>query len=206
MGSWKLSHFSWVAQYALGSLSGRESRRQPPGDRTAGGGPAGSGSHRAVGRRPQSPAGRWLKASASPRVSLPEAARDAAPGFSQSTWHERRPGGSPVPLTTYSQNSHALTSALVYLLPASQWASLGAQTVKNLPAMRRWGFDPWVRKIPWRRAWQPTPVFLPGEPHGQRGRRAAVHGVAESDPTERLFTSLLHFKQVANSSDTSERS
>ena len=27
-------------------------------------------------------------------------------------------------------------------------------------------FDPWVGKIPWRRAWQPTPVFLPGEPHG----------------------------------------
>ena len=29
-------------------------------------------------------------------------------------------------------------------------------------------FDPWVGKIPWRRAWQPTPVFLPGESHGQR--------------------------------------
>ena len=29
-------------------------------------------------------------------------------------------------------------------------------------------FDSWVRKIPWRRAWQPTPVFLPGEFHGQR--------------------------------------
>ena len=29
-------------------------------------------------------------------------------------------------------------------------------------------FDPWVRKIPWRRAWQPTPVFLPGESHRQR--------------------------------------
>ena len=28
---------------------------------------------------------------------------------------------------------------------------------------RRHGFDPWVRKIPWRRKWQPTPVFLPGE-------------------------------------------
>ena len=28
--------------------------------------------------------------------------------------------------------------------------------------------DPWVGKIPWRRAWQPTPVFLPAEPHGQR--------------------------------------
>ena len=33
---------------------------------------------------------------------------------------------------------------------------------------RRWGFDPWVGKIPWRRAWQPTPAFLPGESHGQR--------------------------------------
>ena len=32
----------------------------------------------------------------------------------------------------------------------------------------RCGFDPWVGKTPWRRAWQPTPVFLPGESHGQR--------------------------------------
>ena len=32
---------------------------------------------------------------------------------------------------------------------------------------RRPGFDPWVRKIPWRRI-QPTPVFLPGEFHGKR--------------------------------------
>jgi len=30
------------------------------------------------------------------------------------------------------------------------------------------GLDPWVGKILWRRAWQPTPVFLPGESHGQR--------------------------------------
>ena len=30
------------------------------------------------------------------------------------------------------------------------------------------GFNLWVRKIPWRRRWQPTPVFLPGEFHGQR--------------------------------------
>ena len=29
-------------------------------------------------------------------------------------------------------------------------------------------FNPWVGKIPWRRAWQPTPVFLPGESQGQR--------------------------------------
>ena len=30
------------------------------------------------------------------------------------------------------------------------------------------GFSPWVRKIPWRGTWQPTPAFLPGESHGQR--------------------------------------
>ena len=43
--------------------------------------------------------------------------------------------------------------------------------VKNLPANswdKRLGFNPWVGKIPWRRKWQPTPVFLPGESHGQR--------------------------------------
>ena len=33
---------------------------------------------------------------------------------------------------------------------------------------KRHGFDPWVGKVPWRKAWQPTPVFLPGESHGQR--------------------------------------
>ena len=34
---------------------------------------------------------------------------------------------------------------------------------------RRQRFDPWVGKMPWRRKWQPTPVFLPGKCHGQRG-------------------------------------
>ena len=33
---------------------------------------------------------------------------------------------------------------------------------------RRLGFDPWVGEIPWRRKWQPTPVFMPGKSHGQR--------------------------------------
>ena len=42
----------------------------------------------------------------------------------------------------------------------------GSMVVKNLPANagdKRCGFDPWVGKIPWRRAWQPTPVLLPEE-------------------------------------------
>ena len=43
-----------------------------------------------------------------------------------------------------------------------------AQTVKNLPAMQETGFNPQVRKIPWRRAWQPIEVFLPGISHRQK--------------------------------------
>ena len=53
------------------------------------------------------------------------------------------------------------------LLPFGAFPSV-VQMVKNLPAMRRPGFDPWVGRIPWRRTWQPTLVSLPGESHGQR--------------------------------------
>ena len=66
-----------------------------------------------------------------------------------------------------------------YLLQYSG-ASLVAQTVKNLPKWGRPDFDLWVGKIPWRRAWQPTPVFLPGEVHGQRSLVVTVHEVAKS--------------------------
>ena len=46
-----------------------------------------------------------------------------------------------------------------------------ALVVKNSPVNagdKRCGFDPLVGKVPWRRAWHPTPEFLPGEFHGQR--------------------------------------
>ena len=39
----------------------------------------------------------------------------------------------------------------------------GEESARQCRSLKRLGFDPWVRKIPWRRAWQPTPVFLPGE-------------------------------------------
>ena len=54
----------------------------------------------------------------------------------------------------------AFTESLLWCLGASPVA----QTVKSPPTVRKPGFDPWVGKIFWRRAWQPTPVFLPGEP------------------------------------------
>ena len=44
---------------------------------------------------------------------------------------------------------------------------LVAQSLNCLQC-RRPGFNPWVRKLPWTRKWQPNPVFLPGKSHGQR--------------------------------------
>ena len=53
------------------------------------------------------------------------------------------------------------------------------------------GFDPWVGKILWRRAWQPTPVFLPEESHGERSVAGySPWGRKESDMTEEL---TLHY-------------
>ena len=50
---------------------------------------------------------------------------------------------------------------------------------------KRHGFDPWVGKIPWRRAWQHTPVFWPGESHRQRSLvRCSQWGHKELDTTE----------------------
>ena len=60
-----------------------------------------------------------------------------------------------------------------------------ALVVKNLPANAGDRFGPWVRKIPWGRKWQPTPVFLPRESHGQRSL-VGYHpwGHKESDTIE----------------------
>ena len=54
---------------------------------------------------------------------------------------------------------------------------------------RRPGFNPWVGKITWRRAWQPTPAFLSGEsPWTEEPSRSSPWGRKESDMTERLST------------------
>ena len=50
---------------------------------------------------------------------------------------------------------------------------------------KRCGFNPWVRKIPWKRAWQPTPVFLLENTHGQRSQVGySPKGRKELDTTE----------------------
>ena len=65
--------------------------------------------------------------------------------------------------------------------------SLVAQMVKNMPACGQCGFDPWVRKIPWRRGWLSTPVFLPEEFHGQRSLVGYIQSTGlQRDTTEQL--------------------
>ena len=59
--------------------------------------------------------------------------------------------------------------------------------VKCLPAMWRPRFDPWLRKIPWRRKWQPTLALLPGKFYGWRSLVGySPWGHKESDMTKRL--------------------
>ena len=72
-------------------------------------------------------------------------------------------------------------------------ASLVAQMVKNLPTMQETQVCFWVGKIPWRRAWQPTPVFLPGESHEQRSLVGySPWGHKKSNTTEQQSPSFSH--------------
>ena len=76
------------------------------------------------------------------------------------------------------------------------WASLRAQRI--CLQCRRPRFNSWVGKIPWRREWQPTPVFLPGESHGQRSLAGySPQGRKESDTTEWLHFTSLHFIAIS---------
>ena len=73
----------------------------------------------------------------------------------------------------------------VFLSSSFPWGLPGGASVKE-PAcycrgLKRCGFNPWVGMIPWRRAWQPTPVFLPGESHGRR----SLVGYSPYSPTQR---------------------
>ena len=64
----------------------------------------------------------------------------------------------------------------------------GGSVVKNLLASTGdAGSNPWIEKVPWRRERQPTPIFLPGESHGQRSLGGySPRGGKDSDTTEQL--------------------
>ena len=71
-------------------------------------------------------------------------------------------------------------------------------TSANTGDHKRHRFDPWVGKIPWRRAEQPPPAFLPGESMDRGAWLATVHRIKESDTTE-ATAAFIHAQQVLTS-------
>ena len=87
------------------------------------------------------------------------------------------------------------------LLPMSMGCPGGSSGKEPASQYRRHksrGFSPWVRKIPWRRAWQPTPVFLSGKSHGERSLAGySPWGHKESDTIEATVY-IVVIRQIAN--------
>ena len=93
---------------------------------------------------------------------------------------------STLPLSQSQASSDLLSISIDLLIynityELSQWLS-GKESACQC---QRCKFRPWIRKIPWRRKWQPTAVFLPGRSHGERNLMGyTVHGDAKkSDMT-----------------------
>ena len=102
-----------------------------------------------------------------------------------SRWCHPTISSSVVPFSSCLQSFPASGSFL-----KSQFFASGGSVLKfhlQYRTCRRLGFDPWVRKISWRRKWQPTPVFLPGKSHGRRSLVGySPWGHKESDIAEWL--------------------
>jgi len=93
-------------------------------------------------------------------------------------------------------------------LAAQQYSGLSRWLSGKEPACQC-GFDPWVWKIPWRRKWQPTSVFLPGKSHGRRspagyspqGLKRVGHDLAtkwlNNIKSERHLKTFLHLAEFS---------
>ena len=103
------------------------------------------------------------------------------------------------------QSLISLSSITLWMLPLDRsprlfiWVFPGGASGKEptcqCKRFKRCRFDPWAWKIPWRRAWEPTPVFLPGESHGQKSPVATVHGVTQSQTRQKqLSTPTIYWR------------
>ena len=126
------------------------------------------------------------------------------PGFDpwvrKITWR-RKWQPIPVFLPGESHGQRSLNKIdYLYIKVYSSWASLVGQTINKISLQcRRPRFDPWVRKIPWRRKWQPIAAFLTGESHGQRSLVGfSPWGHKESDMTEQLSHTLINLIPYTN--------
>ena len=101
-----------------------------------------------------------------------------------------QPSGVKLQLShIHSKANPVSTSTTIY------WASQVAQWWRihlSMQETKRRGFDPWVGKIPWRRKWQPTPVFLPGKSHRQSLVGYSLWGHKESDTLSDLAHAYTH--------------
>ena len=89
------------------------------------------------------------------------------------------------------------TNSEVYIVLRLPWWLSGKEFTCQC---RRCGLDPWVGKVPWRRKWQPTPVFLPGKPHGLRSLvGGSPWGREESGTTKRLHFHALEKEMATHS-------
>ena len=83
-------------------------------------------------------------------------------------------------------------SAVIYLSLGFPGGSVGKILVCSAEDTRDMGFDSWIRKIPQRRAWQTTPVFLPGESQGQRSLAGYSPLVAKSQTGLKWLNTAQH--------------
>ena len=92
-------------------------------------------------------------------------------GLDREKGKERQQGDKTPLMVAYNKKTHRATSVDIFFKGVSidpPGGSVVKETAYNAGATGHPGFDPWVRKIPWRRAWQFIPVFLPGESRGER--------------------------------------
>ena len=101
--------------------------------------------------------------------------------------------GSTVRLFGYVWWSRVLDSnkrelAYMYYYMGFPGGARGKEPTCQCRRHKKCGFDPWTGKIPWRKAQEPTPVFLPGESHGQRSLMDYGPRVAKSQPRLKQFS------------------
>ena len=112
----------------------------------------------------------WFFGQEACRILVPQPGLEpTAPALEGKVLTTRPPGRS---LIKNPFSFHSLCGLLLLL-----WWRSGKESPDNAGDR---GFDPWVGRIPWRRGWQPTPVFLLGKFHGQRCWQATLHGGPKS--------------------------
>ena len=92
-----------------------------------------------------------------------------------STWEARAKVGIPS-YANILETKHLILKCLDVCTGGFLGGASGKEPTCQCGRHKRCGFDPWVRKIPWKRAWQPTPVFLPRESPwtGEPGRLQSI--------------------------------